>query len=219
LNTAAMPVQIMLLFGHPLTEWPSIWAKLTDFNRVVMVLSPLAAVGSWLVCRWGWWAVMALLTAALINNAILLPFPTPVPREAVLLSSVLALGTGGWLLRPTATRLFRERQLHWWKTPPRYTVKLPVEVASDDGVPTPSRLVNISRTGALIEIGNQKLSLGDTVDLTIRFRQRVIRCAATVARQAAECAFAPAGYGLQFQEVGVVDRVWLRTRLGRQRSA
>lgn len=59
LNTGAMPLQIMVLYGHPLAEWPAIWSKLTDCNRAVMLLSPLAALGAFRVCRWGWLAVLA----------------------------------------------------------------------------------------------------------------------------------------------------------------
>ncbi|MDF1554142.1 MAG: PilZ domain-containing protein [Deferrisomatales bacterium] len=215
-NTVAMPLQIMVIYGHTLAEWPAIWAKLTDCNRAVMLLSPLAALGAFLVCRWGWWAVLALLTTALVNNTLLLPFPTAVPRSAVLLSGALVLGTGVWLLRPTAVRLFWERRLQWWKTPPRHAADAPVEVVHGTGAPRQGRLVNISRSGAFVANEDLGLAAGDLVSLTIRLERRVIRCLGTVVRRAAARTAQPAGYGLQFQAVAVGDRMWLHTRLGRR---
>lgn len=216
LNTGAMPLQIMVLYGHPLAEWPAIWSKLTDCNRAVMLLSPLAALGAFRVCRWGWLAVLALLSIALVNNALVLSFSTAVPRPVVLLSGALVLGTGAWLLRPAGVQLFWERRRQWWKTSPRHAADAPVEWVRGTDAPGQARLVNISRSGAFVAVDDLCLAAGDLVSLTIRLEQRVIRCLGTVVRQVAACSAQPAGYGLQFQAVPVSDRVWLSTRLGRR---
>ncbi len=218
LNTGAMPLQILVLYGHPLAEWPAIWAKLTDCNRAVMLFSPLAALGAFRVCRWGWWAVLALLTTALVNNALLLPFPTAMPRPAVLLSGALVLGIGAWLLRPANVRLFWERRLQWWKTPPRHAADAPVEFVRGTEAPGQARLVNISRSGAFMAAEDCCLAAGDLVALTIHLERRVIRCLGTVVRQVGECTAQPAGYGLRFQAVPVSDRAWLSTCLGKGSS-
>lgn len=215
LNTVSMPLQVMILFGHPLTETQAIWAKLTDHNRAVMLLSPLAALGAYRVCRWGWWAVMVLFSAALLNNAALLPYDTAVSPAAVLLSSGLIVCAGAWLLQPRVMQLFRQRQLQWWKTPPRYAARLPVELARPDNTRLSPRLVNISRTGIYVRGDHQRLAPGDVVSVSIRFERRVVRCLAAVVRKAAGSTTLPAGYGLRFQKVAVADRLWLRTRLER----
>jgi hypothetical protein len=218
LNTAAMPLQVWVLYGHPPAEWLAIWAKLTDCNRAVMLLSPVAALGVFRVCRWGWWAALALLTTALVNNALLLPFPTAVPRPAVLLSGGLVLAVGAWLLRPAAVRLFWERRLQWWKTPARLAADAPVEFLRGDGAPVRGRLVNISRTGVFVATDAPGLAAGDLVALSIHLERRLIRCLGTVARRAAAEAAHPAGYGLRLCAVAPGDRVWLGTRLHRRGS-
>lgn len=214
LNTAFMPVQVMVVFGHPPAEAVAIWAKLTAQNKAVMALSPVAALGLQRVTAWGWWAALALAAAALFNNLILLGFPPPVRVGWVYLATAAVLAWGAWLLRPATYRLFREGSRHWWKTPRRYALAVPVEVEGGGGEPARWQTVDVSRTGVFLAAPGRSLRPGERVTLRIGFRERWIRCLASVVRHAEGCANRPEGFGLRFEELGLADRVWLRLRLG-----
>lgn len=213
LNTVFMPLQVMIVFGHPPTEATAIWAKLTAQNKVVMALSPVAATGVQTVTPWGWGAALALLAAALFNNLVLLRFPSPFPVVWVYLATAAVVACGGWLLRPVNRRLFREAGRHWWKTPLRYRVALAVELERSDEERVRRRTVDISRTGVFVEAPAAALRPGERVRLRLGFGRRRIRCGASVIRYAGGAAARPEGFGLRFEGLRLGDRFWLRFRL------
>ncbi len=215
LNTFGMPLQAMVFFGHAPVEVIPIWAKLTPQNKLVMALSPLAALGVQRVTPLGYAAALLFWTAALLNNLVLLRFHTPVPPRLVALSTALTLGGVGWFLRPSTVCLYRSTHLHWWKPAPRYRVSAPVELEKGGRPVGRGTLFDLSRTGCYVAAGEPALEAGDLLTLCIRFEQRAVRCLASVVRSAVECTTYPEGVGLRFEGVRLVDRIWLRRNLGR----
>ncbi len=215
LNTLGMPVQAMLLFGHPPGELAAVWAKLTLSNKTVMFLSPLAGAGVLGVCRWGWHATLLLLAVGVVNNVAVLLHPTPYPPALTGCGTALLVALALGLLRPATGLLFRSRHLHWWKTPPRYRLPLPVELDQGPAGTTRGRARDVSRTGLFLEGVRSGLTPGAQVTLRLRFEERVIRCAATVVRCVADGGGDPAGVGLCFASLRLPDRLWLRFRLKR----
>jgi hypothetical protein len=218
LNTAGMPVQVMFWFGHGPTEWAAILAKLTLQNKIVMALSPVAALGVQQVAPWGRWATLVFLAAAVANNLILLRFSTPVPRFLVVASILIVTGTALWLLRPAAARLFRCHELHWWKPAPRRVTSIPVAVENGQGARLDTRTFNISRSGLFVPSPAGAMSLGDRVRVCLRFEARVLRGWVSVVRYTGACSTHPEGFGLQFSCLALADRMWLRMRLAEVRS-
>ncbi len=209
----SMPLQVWAWFGTPPWEWAGWWAKLTAQNRLVLALAALAAVGVGRVARWGWWAAAGFLAAAVLNNAILLRFDTPVPRTAVAGASLLAVAGVGWLVRPATAALFRHPERHWWKTPRRYPVAAPAELVAGPGVWV-GRTVDISRTGVFVATVADRLRPGARVRLRLDLGRRVIEGVAEVVRCVGFDGPGPAGVGLRFARVPAADRLWLRARLG-----
>lgn len=210
LNTAGMPLQVILLYGHAPTEAAAIWAKLALQNKLVMLLSPLAALGVGRVCRWGWWAAVAFFGAAAANNLVLLRYPSPYPFAAVLLGTVVLLAALAWFGVPEVVRLYGSPGLHWWKPAPRYSLATGVGIETRDRGEVAAVSFNVSRTGLFVRTGAGALAAGDTVRLRLWLGARAIRCAASVVRIAPACASYPAGYGLRFHGLSLADRLFLR---------
>jgi len=212
-NVLGMPVQVMVLYGHPPSEFAAIWAKIPPQNQLVMALSALAALGVHRVARWGWYAVFFFAGVGLWNNWVLLHFPTAMPRWTVAAAStalaVLALA----FLRPAACRLFHTQSLHWWRAAPRYRVSAPVELHTGEGEGVVGTLFNLSRTGLFVEADLSRLHAVDTLRVRVRLEERVLSCRARVVRRCPASATYPEGLGLRFASVPLADRLWLRTAL------
>lgn len=204
-----MPLQVMVLYGHPPTEAVAIWAKLAPQNKLVMALAALAALGVQRVARWGWYAAGAFVAAAFWNNWVLLHFPTPMPRWTVAAATACLAAAGAWLLRPSVFRLFHTPESHWWRAARRFRLAAPVELETGDGRRAAGSLVDVSRTGFFAEVGNLEVPAGEVLQVRIRFGGRVLCCAARVVRRARACATYPDGFGLSFTRVPLPDRVWL----------
>jgi hypothetical protein len=207
-----MPLQVMLLYGHPPTEVVAIWAKMTPQNELVMAFSALAAFGAQRVCRWGWYAVLALAGVALWNNWILLHYPTPMPRWTVLAASgCLSLGVA-WFLLPGIFRLFHTPALHWWRAAPRYRVAARVELETGRQRAY-GELFDISRTGIFVRVEGLRVQPGEVLRLRVLLGGRELRCAGRVVRRSDGRDSHPAGVGLRFARIPLADRFWLRLGL------
>ncbi len=213
LNVLGMPVQVMVLYGHPPTEFAAIWAKIAPQNQLVMALSAAAALGVHGVARWGWYAVLAFAGVGLWNNWILLHFPHAMPRWAVAAASaalgLLALS----FLRPSVGRLFHTQSLHWWRAAPRYRVSAPVELQVEGGEGVSGTLFNISRTGLFVQADLPGVRPGGVLRVRVHLEDRVLSCRARVVRRCRASDTYPAGLGLAFAAVPLADRWWLRSGL------
>jgi hypothetical protein len=209
----SLPVQVMVLFGHPPLEATAIWAKLAPQNKLVMGFAALAALGVGRVSPVGWWATLGFVAVALWNNWILLKFPGPIPRWAVSSSSALALFAALWMLRPAAVRLFHTPSLHWWRNAERYRVTAPVELESPSGRRVHGTVFNLSRTGLFVVGAPGDLEPGDRCRVTVRLENRVLSAVAQVVRRTEASGVYPEGIGLRFARLPLADRVWLRRSL------
>jgi hypothetical protein len=213
INAIGMPLQVMVIFGHPPTEFTAIWAKLTLQNKVVMAMSPVAAYGLQRVTRWGWFAIMSFITVALFNNIILLQFPTPIPKYMVFLATLVLAGAGSWFLRPSVVSFFQNVHVHWWKPAPRYSSSLPVELEIGDDGRLTSTAYNISKTGIFVATPKISMKTGDIVNVKIGFERKIIRGLASVVRYGKGSSSYPEGFGLRFLKLTIADRIWLHLKL------
>jgi len=212
-NVLGMPLQAMVLFGHPPTEAVAVWAKLTPQNQLVMALSALAALGVQRVSRWGWYAALAFGAVALWNNAVVLRYPTPMPPWTVFAASAcLGLGCAGFLL-PGTFRLFHTPALHWWRAAPRFRLAAEVDLETGEGRLVRGSLFDISRTGVFVEVEAPPLQPGEVLRVRVFLGDRVLRCAGRVVRQTGGGERHPEGVGLRFARLPLADRFWLRVGL------
>lgn len=209
----SIPVQVMVLFGHPPAEFKAVWAKLAPQNKAVMGLAVLAALGLGRVSPWGWWATLGFAAVTLWNNWILLRFPGPIPAWAVSTASSVAAFAAVWLMRPSAVRLFHTPSLHWWRTARRHRISAPVEIEAAAGHRLQGTVFNLSRTGLFVTGVPEGLEAGERVRLTVRLERRTLCAAARVVRRAEASGEYPQGFGLRFARVPLADRVWLRQNL------
>lgn len=213
INTVGMPLQVMVMFGHPPTEWFAIWAKLAPQNKLVMTLSPIAAVGVHRVTPWGWYATLAFLAISFFNNVILLQFPSVVPKVAILGSTTLIAGCGIWFFHPRNMLLFRDTRNHWWKSATRYLVQVPIEIETENGSSVKGETFNISRTGIFVETPLSDMRIGEIVKIYIQLKRRRIHGLASVVRRAKACSSYPQGFGLRFEALNLPDRIALQRAL------
>lgn len=209
IHVLGMPVQAMLVFGHPPWEWTALWGKIAPQNQLVMVCSATAALGVQRVCRWGWYAALGFVGVALWNNWVLLHYPTPMPRWSVGAANGGLVLLGAWLVRPPVFRLFHSRSLHWWRAAPRYPVCARVELVTQAGVRAEGSVFNLSRTGLFAEIPGPGVPQGEVVQVRVHLEDRLLSCRARVVRCVASSATYPEGLGLRFVFVPLPDRIWL----------
>lgn len=227
----AMPLQIMILYGHSPLEMTAVLAKLAPLNWLVLALAPLTA---WLIYRASplVLAAVPLLTVVVVhNNWFVSEMGTDYSPLTVGLSTgafILAMGS-------LATREVRNILMNpgrrWWLTPKRKRVTIPVHVVvpGHGEYAFDSRTFDLSETGAfLVPEGAarallQSVSAGTNCSLSFDLgraqltehnnglgTRRAIHCRAEVVRTTEGHGQYPSGVAIRFVDLGWEQKRVLR---------
>lgn len=223
----AMPLQIMVLYGHTPLEVSSIMAKLAPLNWLVLMLAPLTA---WLIYRASplVLAAVPLLTVVVVHNNW---FVSEMGTDYSPLT--VGLSTGAFLLSMAmlATREVRDILMNpgrrWWLTPKRKRVTIPVHVVvpGHGECAFDSRTFDLSETGAfLVPEGAarallQNVTAGTTCSISFDLERaqlnrqaarRAIHLRAEVVRTTEGHGQYPSGVAIRFIDLGWEQKRVLR---------
>jgi hypothetical protein len=178
------------------SQWylPTTWTFWTQFVSLStwFLLGIIFSSGVLLlvVRRWTWTLSLVFLSIIVVYDFIMLatnqfeimgPFPI-----FLMIMATIAFGLGLYLSE--FRKPYLNPRLRWWETEPRYRVDLPVTLTT---VEHPGNLVDISRSGVLIEWADAKAvpEIEGNLNLTLPTQ---ISIPVVVSRRTAR------GYGLQF---------------------
>ena len=177
------------------------WAKyVSPMTWVLLAMLFVSGVSLLVVRKWTWNLSLATLALVTLYDIIMMKQFLMMGTVAVLAMVASTLGFGLVLYFSEFRRPYMNPRLRWWETSPRYKVDLPVVLSKSD---LPATLVDISRTGVLVEwtTPEQIPDIEGDVQLTLPTQKAV---AAKIKRRT------PKGYGLEFGELGREDRLAVR---------
>ncbi len=210
----SIPLQVMFLYGHSLTDFSAMWSKLTVFNLLVMSSCFLNAYFSFTAQDEIKWSFPLSIGFVCLNNSIVLVYGNDFEAATVILSTFAYILMTTYFILSHETNVINSPAAQWWKTALRYKAPLPTKVSSTDIPINLGETYDISRTGAFISYSTpgQKdifncgeaftFNIGDDLEL----KAKVVRKSMAVGRY-------PEGMGVQFIELGVGERIQLEKLL------
>ena len=207
----SLPIQIMVLYGHPPSEFLLAIHKMPITNTLVIGTSLLSALLAWrassllkfalplniLMVGWNNW---------LVERSSLNEFPSGI----AIASFIAFLGVHSLCLHPQALRVLKDPTLRWWLTPRRKNVRVPIFIQTWMGETIKAYTLDISDDGLFVPFGLRELNqhpksfkplleIGRRVDLNIVLNPlNTIHCEAEIVRSSmtAEGIY-PAGVGFR----------------------
>jgi hypothetical protein len=158
----SLPLQIMLMYGHPPTEIAAIAAKLTPLNWMILFFCPMVAV---LVYRASPLLVAAApLLAGLVvyNNWFVGQVGINYSPWVTTAASVAFVGSLAAIFTSDVRKVLMNPKLRWWLTPERASIEVPVRLRVLNGRYKSGReefytiTFDISETGAFIPFGRER---------------------------------------------------------------
>lgn len=172
---------------HP-QVW-QIWVPYIEwYVWLLMVSVSVSGVALLIVRRWSWILAMTSLALVMVYSLIILPnISSKASIGIVVLLLVLTIGALGAIFYSPFRLPYLNPRLRWWETSPRYRVDINARIS---GVDAECTLVDVSRTGALIEWSSGKFpELSERAKLDLPMGLSLV---VDVARKTER------GYGLRF---------------------
>lgn len=213
----AMPLQIMILYGHPPSEWVDIANKLTPFNWLVIMVAAANASIIFKVSRIALYLTPVVFAIVALNNYFVSLYATD---YSPLLAGLVVAGFAfmHWPLAMTRNlALLNDRKLHWWRTAPRRQVSLPVSLGDSRHWAFHASTFDVSESGTFVALDEAALQMHTELNHQKDFRVRLslggqsyLTCNAKIVRRSSENGHYPAGLGIQFESMPYGDRRALR---------
>lgn len=149
----SLPIQILFLFDYQLQDWTETFQHLTFLNWLFMGSSLISAY--FLYCGHRYALAFSTINICTVfsNNLIVGVFGSDFSINQSLWGAVLySIPLLPIYFNPLRETLLNSKQ-QWWRTAPRYSKQLDVQIWSLNGKPTVNaKTINISKTGALLEV-------------------------------------------------------------------
>lgn len=219
----SFPLQIMYLYGHGISEFSAIWAKVSITNQIVMLLCLVNAYLLMEVNKAVIYTTPVLILAVIFNNWWVAHAGFDFSMGTTVLASSGFAFLHGLMLAPDARRVLTRPNERWWRTAKRKRVEVPTFVSPWVEGSFSTTTFDLSSTGAFLK---RKVNLGgeDRLPLTIKANDfielrisidgiRHIRCTAQVVRVAEPNGQYPGGIGIQFTKMSYQDQQYLNRYL------
>ncbi|MCB0366462.1 MAG: PilZ domain-containing protein [Bdellovibrionaceae bacterium] len=203
----SFPVQVFVLYGHGLDEWPQLLSKISLLNYLV-AFSLLANIPFILrASQWLWVTLPLTILMVGWNNWVVSAAGHDFSQATTWVATGAFSALAGFIFLPSVWSLLREPKKRWWLQAPRKEVSLPMTLEPVRGTTIQARTFDLSRTGAFIPLdkerdGEYPVRAGDVI--TVKFNLgslKRISCHARVVRRAISVGHYPSGIGLQFIEL------------------
>ena len=158
----SLPIQIMLLYGHPPTEISAIAAKLTPLNWMILFYCPIVALLVWRVSPLLIAAVPVLGALVVYNNWFVSQVGTDYSVWVTAVASLAFCCALAGVFTSDVRKILMNPNLRWWLIPQRTAVELPVRLRVLNGTYKSGReefytiTFDISETGAFIPFGRER---------------------------------------------------------------
>jgi hypothetical protein len=201
----SLPLQIMFLYAHDVSEVPLALNKLSFTNWALMLLLPVLSFTSWKANRSFFWLAPLGSMVVVLNNYFVASYGMDYAPEMVVMGGFLF---GAFTLLPLLSIQFRSLlknpNLRWWQPAPRMQSTKPVELYVGDHLVAETKSFDISKSGIFIESPDDwfyGLNNGTTVRLAIKDKSlNPIIVSAQIVRSENAKGHYPCGMGLRFTE-------------------
>ena len=205
LMAISFPVQVMFLYGHPVSESAAILSKITWMNWLVILGFLAASYLYFHASRWLVVCVPVVIGLVAINNYFVGQFAGDF---SLLQTSVATLLVGLFfvpLLMPSSRVLLRDPKRRWWRRSKRVHKRVSATINPFVGDMIQSHTFDVSQTGAFVCTSGEEEELpkvGDMIRLSLNVNSmKKIRCEAVVVRIVEAKGSYPSGMGLKILEV------------------
>lgn len=211
----SMPMQVMLLYGHGVSEWSAVLAKLTSFNWIVLAGLVANAVLLWRVSPWLRYTMPALMAAMLVNNWLAGYYATDFSLWTTTLGTLAFSVLNIPMLDDHVLWIMQHPERRWWIRAERKRLSLPIFIEGTRLSSVKAETFDVSRSGAFVP-GLSELSVGDWISVRLQFDPLAqLRVQARVVRRREAVGQYPAGYGIEFQDMSWWQRREIRRQLRR----
>lgn len=208
----SIPLQVMWIYSHPVSEFTAIFAKLTWLNLVVMVALLLNSFLLFQASPWLRYAVPLVGFLVICNNAAVgfdgvdysLGATSFASFGFLLLNAPLALNRG-------IRELIRQPDRRWWRSAPRVRVAVPVSISGISPRSVQASTFDISQSGVFIPIKTidelRSLDPRKRLDITLKLDSiTLMHCRARIVRKSEGQGAYPQGIGVEFESLSFEQR-------------
>lgn len=203
----SLPLQAFVLYEHGLSEVISALDKLTLFNWLVVAGCFISATLVFRASSLSQFAVPALISLVAVNNYIVGHYATDFSPLAANLATVGFLFLNLPLAHPRVVEAIRRPERRWWLMAARHQVAVPILLDSRS-VSLKAETFDVSSSGAFIAWPNMD-SLKGNLPLRVCLNlggYRQLKCYARVVRRSPAKGHYPAGIGIQFEGLPMLQR-------------
>jgi hypothetical protein len=201
----SIPLQIMLLYEHPISELFLVLEKMSVWNWLVVASCLFCGFKALNAAPMIKWIAPASIAMVALNNWMVVSVGQDFSRIQGMLALVAFAKIHALWMHPLARQALSKPQLRWWLIAPRKKINASIVLRTPFGECLTAKLYNLSSTGIFVQFANgdseliSRLKAGQIVDLRILSGPlRQVNCGAEVARIASAKGAHPAGIGLRF---------------------
>ncbi len=234
-----LPVQVMMIYGHPPTEFLAVLGKLSPLNGAILFVAPVTGIMVLRAHSWSRYMVPLFGMLVVYNNW----FVAEVGADFD--SSYVKISTGVFLLALASvfTRDVREILTHpekrWWLTPRRMRLEVPIRVCffnkrGSDSISSSefyAKTYDVSLGGTFVNLDEDDIALmteetlknlntGTPCYISITLKELCyLQCRAEIVRRTDGQGNYPGGLGLRFMGLSWNDERTLREYLSPRAAA
>lgn len=205
MTAASIPLQVLYLYEHDLTELTSIIQKISPLNWLSIGLMLFTAHALFSANKSVRFLVPFTIFCVSLNNYFVGQWGNDFSFSQSLFSTLGFALLFAPLLHSSVFQILKNPKHKWWSRSERFKANLPVSLNPFVGQTILANTFDISTTGLFITIKSEDLSnlpkVGETLRLSLNFNSmKKIKCEAKVVRIASPSGIYPQGLGLQFIE-------------------
>jgi hypothetical protein len=212
----AMPLQVVLIYGHDFAEWTAIFAKLTWLNWCVCSGLLGCAALLWRASPYALWGLPTLFVLIALNNVAVIYYSTDYAAWLVVVATLGFAALNFPLMDPKVMMILHHPERRWWLSANRVRMSLPVAIEGTRLAAIKGETFNVSETGIFVPHVNV-VGVGDWITVRLTFGTfKQFRCQGRVVRRSDAKGEYPDGVGIEFVSVPWRQKRELRRHLARQ---
>jgi hypothetical protein len=201
----SLPIQVMIIYDHQLSEWPLILAKLSWLNILVIMLSSVNVILSLNASHWLKYSLPFTIIIVGINNYFVSYYGNDFSVLETSMATIVFALIHTTLFFFKSSSILEHPSLRWWLVPRRHELQIPVWIEQNDGKGISFKTFDLSKTGAFIASTEpfHHLKEGDQFNLAVRGEDMTYSVKAKIVRKSEPRGHYPRGFAIQFEKMSL----------------
>jgi|GEM_PF-4565358 len=221
LVAAAIPIQIVIMFGYMPWDIPQVLARIAPLNWAVASFALFQAALCLRASRLLWISMPLFIGLVAWNNWLVVEMGLNATPMQALIATLGFVALHAVLLERDARRVLFNSKLRWWLTPKRKKAQLRATLWPTVGGEMNASTLDISEGGAFVTTQEatwnpsslmpiRSLTVGGRCSVRIKIdNHRLIACSAEIVRHQSTANGRPGGLGLRFVNMTQSERQML----------